>query len=62
MHSLICPIVAELRNKDGEINQIRKGTLEDLHIAGTDPARKRILNALDFPMGYASLPPPPMYR
>jgi hypothetical protein len=54
--------VAELRGVDGEDDLIRAGTLQDLHVAGTDDTKLRILNGLDFPLGYTSVAPPPRYR
>jgi hypothetical protein len=54
--------VAELRGVNGENDLIRAGTLRDLHIAGTDEDQHRILNGLDFPLGYSSVPAPPHHR
>jgi hypothetical protein len=56
------PLVAELRGAKGEDDLIRAGTLQDLHIAGTQTGKRRIVNGLDFPLGYTSVVPPPRYR
>jgi hypothetical protein len=55
-------IVAELRHKPGHNDLLRRGSLFDIYEAGTNKAKSRILNGLDFPMGHASTPPPPSYR
>lgn len=54
--------VAELRDQQGEPDLIRLASLYDLHEAGTDPEKHRVLNGLDFPMGHSTAPAPPHYR
>lgn len=53
--------VGSLRLNSGEHPMLRVGTLQDFLITDKQ-GKRRILNALDLPMGGATVPMPPQYR
>jgi hypothetical protein len=43
-------------------NLTQTGTLRDIHRSSEDDKNPFILNALEFPLGHASMPPPPLFK